>query len=70
MTPGAIRKRRYDQRKRDMAEAGDALVALRLLIPRKAAIRYLRRRGIEVRGNAELAAALEPVISFILGRPT
>jgi hypothetical protein len=64
------RKRRHDQRKRDMRVNADEPVTLRVTLPsRRAAVHYLERRAVGVANNAELAKALEPILAYILGRP-
>jgi hypothetical protein len=45
---------------------GDDMVALTMGLSRSAATAFLRRKGIEVSTDAELASALEPVLDFVL----
>jgi hypothetical protein len=58
--------RRSRQRREAAAEMGDEMAIRSMAIPRKRALAYLEKRGIPVTNDAEMFAALEPVIAHML----
>jgi hypothetical protein len=57
------RVQRHRARKAAIPDGDDMAT---LTVPRRLATEYLARKGIQVSNDRELAAALEPVLSFVL----
>jgi hypothetical protein len=63
----AARAARLRARRRELAKGGDYPVFV--AVSRRGAAYFLKRRGIEVVTDAELLAALGPVLAFMMPVP-